>query len=385
MRELVGRVSALDTEAGAAVRVIAYFDRLVQAHAGLEAIVRGAAMLAGCPACLSDPDRHLRIRVRADGEREDARTAPDPGWPAHHVGSGAAALRLERPGRAGPVDAIVLERAAAAARDVLDRTWGRAPARPGEDPALVELLLDAAAPPQARLIAARRLNLAGDVRVRAVAEEGGRARIERDPVIITDRPGEKRQGVGPAVPVPELPESWRLARVALRLAAEGSAQDPGPRVVFADELGGLMMLAAAARPDGEAVPDVLALERAGVGGALDARHPPRRRLRPEPARGRHGADHPPLHPAGTDGPRRAPAGLGRTHPAGPPAPAARVRTTAAGPPPRTRHARRLAGAPGKPAEWRVRPAIWRSIHRPGRGHHGPSGKSAATSDRKVLR
>ncbi|MFD2353065.1 hypothetical protein ACFSTC_32930 [Nonomuraea ferruginea] len=46
MRELVGRVSALDTEAGAAVRVIAYFDRLVQAHAGLEAIVRGAAMLA---------------------------------------------------------------------------------------------------------------------------------------------------------------------------------------------------------------------------------------------------------------------------------------------------------------------------------------------------
>ncbi|TXK41603.1 helix-turn-helix domain-containing protein [Nonomuraea sp. C10] len=263
MRELVGRVSALDTEAGAAVRVIAYFDRLVQAHAGLEAIVRGAAMLAGCPACLSDPDRHLRIRVRADGEREDHRTAPDPGWPAHHVGSGAAALRLERPGRAGPVDAIVLERAAAAARDVLDRTWGRAPARPGEDPALVELLLDAAAPPQARLIAARRLNLAGDVRVRAVAEEGGRARIERDPVIIADRPGEKRQGVGPAVPVPELPESWRLARVALRLAAEGSAQDPGPRVVFADELGGLMVLAAAARPDGEAVPDVLALERAG--------------------------------------------------------------------------------------------------------------------------
>ncbi|MFG1944228.1 helix-turn-helix domain-containing protein [Nonomuraea sp. NPDC048826] len=499
MRELVGRVSALDTEAGAAVRVIAYFDRLVQAHAGLEAIVRGAAMLAGCPVLLSDPDRRLRIRVRADGVRGDAPSAPDPGWPMHLTGSGAAALWLERDGRPGPVDAIVLERAAAAARDVLDRTWGRGPARPPrEDPALIELLLDAAAPPQARLIAARRLDLAGEVRVRAVAEEGGHARIEPDPAVTpgrtrdtgrtprttvqirgatpttTDRtrhidpaperskhtrdaeptpeaagrirgveptpetmgrtrhaepdpvsatptrgtgptpkttgptsdtgptpgttgrtrdagpepassartrgagptpetrgrtqgdgaaeaagrrrggavgevdpsttpgkrhgagsggaagrrrggtggevdpsttpgkrhgagsggaagrrrggtggevdpsttPGERhgagsggaeekrrgagsggavgrRRGVGPAVPVLELPESWRLARVALRLAAEGSPQDPGPREVFADELGGLLVLAAAAGPDSAAVPDVLALERAG--------------------------------------------------------------------------------------------------------------------------
>lgn len=261
MRELVGRVSALDDEAGAAVRVIAYFDRLVRTHAGLEAIVRGAATLAGCPALLSDRERQLRIRVRADGEREDARGDPDPGWPVQQVGSGAAVLRLERSGRRGPVDAIVLERAAAAARDVLDRTWGRAPARPGEDPALVELLLDAAAPRQARLVAARRLNLV-DVRVRAVAEEGGGARIERDPVLLADGPGERRRGVGPAVPVLELPESWRQARVALRLAAEGSAQDPGPRVAYADELGGLMALAAAG-PDGEPVPDVLALERAG--------------------------------------------------------------------------------------------------------------------------
>lgn len=44
MRDLVGRLSALDPDAGAAVQVIAYFDCLVETRAGLEAIVRGATV-----------------------------------------------------------------------------------------------------------------------------------------------------------------------------------------------------------------------------------------------------------------------------------------------------------------------------------------------------
>jgi hypothetical protein len=43
MKDLVVRLSALDPDSGAAVRVIAYFDQLVDARAGLATIVRGAA------------------------------------------------------------------------------------------------------------------------------------------------------------------------------------------------------------------------------------------------------------------------------------------------------------------------------------------------------
>ncbi|MBX6386571.1 MAG: hypothetical protein IRZ07_26955, partial [Microbispora sp.] len=53
---------------------------------------------------------------------------------------GGAVLWLEREPPPGPVAAMVLERAAGAAQGVLDRTRGRAPARPPrEDPALVEV------------------------------------------------------------------------------------------------------------------------------------------------------------------------------------------------------------------------------------------------------
>lgn len=48
MKELAGRLTALDPDAGAAVRVIAYFDRLSEARAGLEALVRGPPCWPGC-------------------------------------------------------------------------------------------------------------------------------------------------------------------------------------------------------------------------------------------------------------------------------------------------------------------------------------------------
>ncbi|MYZ41173.1 PucR family transcriptional regulator, partial [Streptomyces sp. SID4917] len=67
------------------------------------------------------------------------------------------------------VDAMVLERAAAAARDVLDRTRGRAPSgSPAADPASVEVLLDASAPAHARWQAAVRLGLRDTALARAV-------------------------------------------------------------------------------------------------------------------------------------------------------------------------------------------------------------------------
>ncbi|MGC7094724.1 helix-turn-helix domain-containing protein [Amycolatopsis lurida] len=248
MKDLVGRLSALDPDAGAALKVIAYFDRLVESRAGLEPIVRGAAVLSGAVARLTVPDRRVRIRVDADGHRLGDGPQPDADWPRADLRSGGV-LCLERPGPAGPVDAMVLERAVAAMHGVL----GVAARTVERDPR--EVVLDATTPVEARLRAARRLGL-GET-ARAVALEGGRIRVE---AAGTPVPEEERQGIGPVVPVPELPGSLAAARTALRFAA--TDPDPGPRVVHADELGGLAVLATAIGHDTEPVPDVVAFERA---------------------------------------------------------------------------------------------------------------------------
>ncbi|MEU6354395.1 helix-turn-helix domain-containing protein [Streptomyces sp. NPDC047072] len=265
MKELAGRLTALDPDAGAAVRVIAYFDRLAESRAGLEPLVRAAAVLSGVPARLVDVGRGVRVRVEADGTRRDFDGIPDPGWPsASLTPGGAPALWLERAQAASPsvVDAVILERAAGAVRGVLDRTRGRVA---GDDPALVETLLDSSAPEDARLHAARGLGLDPGASARVLATMSGRPRVvpgrpEAAPAGVP--PG--RVGVGPAVPVLELPESWVAARTALRFTAEGTAQDPGPCVVYADELGGIALLADLVVPGAEPPADVRALEAAAA-------------------------------------------------------------------------------------------------------------------------
>ncbi|MFE4829770.1 helix-turn-helix domain-containing protein [Streptomyces sp. NPDC056672] len=266
MKDLVGRLAALDPDAGAALHVIVYFDRLVEGRAGLESLVRGAAVLSGCPARLVDGTRGVRIRVDADGLRHDDGGPADPGWmSAALVPDGPPALWLERAGPPNGVDAMVLERAAAAARDVLDRTRGRAPVgSPAVDPASLEVLLDASAPEHARRRAAVRLGLRDAALARAVAPAGGVTVVEAMPSSGTRTPytGGRRAGIGPAVPVLDLPASATAARTALRFTAEGGEQDPGPRTVYAEELGGLALLADSVGPGTEPIPDVRALDRA---------------------------------------------------------------------------------------------------------------------------
>ncbi|WP_371599806.1 helix-turn-helix domain-containing protein [Streptomyces sp. NBC_00564] len=420
VRELAGRLAELDPDAGAALQVIAYFDRLMEGRVGLEALVRGAAVLSGCPARLIDDRRGIRIRVEPDGRREDSGGPADPTWPwvsldtSGVAGSGArlgipaaaspgsldaasaagrlgtldaglvskspgnpdagpspasqgnpdavpspasqgnpdvasassssgvpdsvrpwarlgsldavspsgspgsldaapapvsqgnsdaapaspgtpdtappqasldtphathaqaqldtpdlarpstpqtpAALWLETPGPPDGVRAMILERAAGAVRAVLERTRGWAPAAASApDPALVEVVLDASAPRSTRMRAAAQLGLRQGQLVRALALYGGGAEI-----VTAGRPGNeaRRAGVGPAVEPDGLPGSWAAARTALRLTAEGTAHDPGPRTVYADELGGLVLLADAVGPDTPPVPDELAVERA---------------------------------------------------------------------------------------------------------------------------
>jgi hypothetical protein len=249
MDNLAGRLTTLDPDAGAAVRAIAYFDRLAETRAGLEALVRGVAVLAGCPARLIDSARRLRVRVEPDGKRHDTDTPPDPSWLSQALAPGsAAALWLERTGPPSVVDAVILERASGMVRQVLDRIFGRAPAR-DDNPALLEIVLDPTATEQARLRAAGLLALTGGdpaIRVRALAVLGG------GPRILTAHEGKRpkdselpmgRVGVGPAVPVLDLLRSWTVACTVLRFTAEGTASDPGERVMYADDLGDILLLA----------------------------------------------------------------------------------------------------------------------------------------------
>lgn len=263
MRDLTVRLDALDPDAGAALRVIAYFDELLAHGAGLQAIVRGAAVLTGGAAALVDTSRHIRIQVDGAGRAGAPATIPDAACPRIPVGSGGV-LWLEYLGPPLPVHAMVLERAAAAAGSVLDRTRGPRD-RPAQDAASVEVLLDASATVEARAAAARRLHLTGSVR--AVAWQGGEARIDLElagrpgPVLHQPAPNEpvpddQRAGIGSPVPVESLPASWREAKLALRLTAEGTG----------DEAGRLMVLGAAVGPHTPPVEDVRALERAARSG-----------------------------------------------------------------------------------------------------------------------
>ncbi|WP_026116442.1 helix-turn-helix domain-containing protein [Nocardiopsis valliformis] len=258
MRELLGRISALDPEAGEAVKVIAYFDSL--AGSGVEPLVRGAAILTGVPAGFVDRSRGLALRVTPDGRVERAASDPDPSWCSVPVRASGGVLWLERSGEPGPVEAMVLERASAALRAHLELTSPVA----GSRTALTEVLVDARVSEAVRVRAARRLGIADRARVRAVAVPDEAARVVSDP----EPPvrGSERAGVGPVVGVEGLPASWEDAQRALRFTAEGTGTDPGPRVVRAEGLGGLLLLADAVTRGTAPVADVLSLEEVGREG-----------------------------------------------------------------------------------------------------------------------
>ncbi|MCX2181943.1 helix-turn-helix domain-containing protein [Streptomyces sp. SKN60] len=263
MEELAGRLRALDPDAEAAVRVIAYYDRLVEGRAGLETLVRGAAVLSGSPARLVDAPRRVRIRVEPDGRRRDEDGPVSADWPSLPLPRGSGpAVWLERERSGTVLEAVILERAAAAIGIVLDRSRGRAPAAPDpDDPALVETVTDPSAPEAVRLYAARRLGLDPAGTVRALALPGSRLHLQQHP--FPELPA-GRIGVGPDGPVERLPLSAAAARTALRFTSEDTPQDPGPRVVHADELGALALLADRAYPDDAPPTDLNALDRAAA-------------------------------------------------------------------------------------------------------------------------
>ena len=274
MQELVRRLSALDPDASAGLKVIAYFDALVEGAASVEAFLRGAAVLTGCAAGLADPERRVWMRVDAQGRRDPPSAAHvqsgSPTWRARAVSPGSAAsVWIERAGAPHANDDLVLERLALGARPVVERTHGAGGA-PDEATAMA-LLLDGDAAPELRLSAALRLGLAPSACARVIASPGGdvitqpsrrsallatplglvRASVQLEAVGALPR----RAGIGTFVAVPDLPASWAAALLALRFTADGTADDPGPSRIQAEELGALAALATSAGGDVHAVAD----------------------------------------------------------------------------------------------------------------------------------
>lgn len=262
MRDLTVRLDALDPDAGAALRVIAYFDDLVAHGAGLPAIVRGAAILAACPAALVAPGQQIRVRIGPGGVA-GVPGPRDPAWPWTPIAPDGGELWLERDGDPSPVDEMVLERAAAAIASVRSSGGGRGARRSTAADVDVSILIDPGASPEARAAAAARRQWSPTTRVRAIASRAGvRLGAAEDPV-----GGGDRVGVGPSGPPDQLPASAAAARLALRLTADGTPADPGPRVVHAEDAGGLLVLAAAIGPTTPRHGDVVILDR------LAADHP----------------------------------------------------------------------------------------------------------------
>ncbi len=230
MDDLAIRLAALDPEAASAVRVIAHFDALQEARAGLQSIVRAAAVLAGCPVRLRDPARRLPSASRSTVSLSvptGSRTSRGPRRPSprrcrslaravgptrHRRGGGAGACGGRRPQGPGPHPRTECRR---------PRPGRSAPGRPS--------------PEADRLPAARRMGLPPMVRAVAVAD--GAPRGWCPPMPARWPPGQV--GFGSAVTVGELPASSRDAQLALSLTAAGTPDDPGPSVVRADDLGAL--------------------------------------------------------------------------------------------------------------------------------------------------
>ncbi|MBE1577488.1 PucR family transcriptional regulator [Amycolatopsis roodepoortensis] len=297
MKGLLLRLSEVDADAEAAVRVIAYFDELVAKQARLSDLVRATAALAGCVAGLRRDGVPAPLRFAPDGEpAADAVTEPA----SADLGAPPGKVWLERIGAPGPLDDLVLERFAMAAR-VLGRAEHAGNAPHLADPALVELLLGEQAGEEDRARALRLLGLAAGrpVRVLAVGTEDGRdpgaaavgllarggslprlhvatvgevAAVLLQPrddhaivgalrSALADRARERdaaggvRVGVGDAVPGLEARRSWLQAKLAERFAVP--AVEP---IVVHGDLGSLTLLAEVpvARLRGQ--DDVLALD-----------------------------------------------------------------------------------------------------------------------------
>lgn len=266
MQELVGRLTALDPEASESLKVVAYFDVLIAGGVGLEALLRGAAVLSGAVAGAADGRRTRRIGP--DGGRVADDVAPGAAdlplhWPTRTISTGT--VWLERDGAPHANDEMVVERLALA----VDLVGARGPGRPSS---ALETAIDAARDVEERRVALSRLRLDPAREVRVAAHPVSHVTQAALSTVVATRYGLVRAvllgrdatvsgpaGVGVPRRADELPESFRTAVLALRLLPGGDD------VVDAAALGIVLAAVSALEPVAAQQPDVVALTR------LDAR------------------------------------------------------------------------------------------------------------------
>lgn len=264
MRELAGRLRSLDPEASQTLKVITYFDQLIDGRVGAEGLLRGATALAGAPVGHASSGTSLGRRFGPDVDALPDGSAE--GWASAALHDGAV-VWLEREGRPHANDAMVLERLAIALSILSIRLDAGAPTRRA-----VETLVSSDASEEQREGALQRLALPVHVPVRAVAVPTGLALSQAAPhAVVATRFGvvraaltagdpealAARAGIGvTATTATEISASWRSALIALRLT---DAERP---VVCAEQLGALLVLAETEDQRATPHPDVSAVARA---------------------------------------------------------------------------------------------------------------------------
>lgn len=266
MKELSGRLSALDPEASESLKVIAYFDKLIDGRVGAEGMLRGAAVLCGAPVGHQAAGRERGRRFPADGTELPA--GPPDGWPSAIAGEGSV-VWLERADAPHANDAMVLERLAIALSILSRRIDTLAPTRRA-----IEVLLAGDATDEQRAEAAARLSLGTNARTHAIAVPdsvaldralphamvGTRFGIVRAVLAPHDDAPAPRAGIGIAARTTgDLRESWHSALIALRLT-----DDTRP-IVRAADLGALLSLAETEDQRATAHPDATAIENLATG------------------------------------------------------------------------------------------------------------------------
>lgn len=280
MEALAERLTQLDSQAEAAIRIVGFFDTLMRRRIDLPALARASAGLAECKVGIRLHGTGLVIRAEHDGREVSSTSGSAPpiagsmSAPVTLDDEEIGAVWLDRPGPPNPLDAVLLDRLAIAAAATVERY---APARTTmADPALVEMVISSTADEAARARALRLLGFAPDLPLRVVAvrsmlplDQVGRAMsparlvkaaplagvgvILASTVALDNLPSDLRAGIGSAAGSPH--RSWQQARTALRFA------DSRQPVVSYDELGALALLAEIPAGTARENTDVNAIDR----------------------------------------------------------------------------------------------------------------------------
>lgn len=242
MRELVGKLDILDPGSSNSLKVIEYFDALVDGHASPQTLLRGAAFISGVTAGIDSGRSHFTIDAR--GNLGAAGNAA--GWLTHDL-PGGGVVWIERQGDKHSNDDMILERLAIGMAIALERTT-----QPESSRIAVDAVIDSNEPVEARRAAALRLRLAPEALYTVVAEPANGSRRQASSTMVATRAGliratvmlsmdvteAQRAGVGIAVTSQALDRSWKSAFTALRLTHDSRpvirAADLGTFILIAD-------------------------------------------------------------------------------------------------------------------------------------------------------